>query len=218
MNISGILGQLLLWVIGNYFYDCIKEIKENKLSQAELQCLRTDFIKYFNELLSDLWLRENKLWEGWQILIWKNIYQAFQSWDLDINNIAYVSNNLDDSNATVTWINNYLVYWEYKNLLNDLKSHMNAYSNTVWLCVKEYSEANRNKLKRERLALDKFVSENIDELKTIFIDFMISISNPWLPQEEREELLKNKDIFPLEKYVPSVRKFFDKIDNRVLGE
>lgn len=210
--------QILISLWTTYFSSRIIEAQKNRLSEAEIESLRSDFVRYFNELLSDLSLRENKLWEGWQILIWKNTYQAFQAENLDINNIVYVSNNLTDSNATVTWINNYLVYWEYKNLLNDLKSHMNAYSNTVWLCIKEYSDANRNKLKRERLALDEFVSENIDELKTIFIDFMISISNPWLPQAEREELLKNKDIFPLEKYVPSVRKFFDKIDNRVLGE
>ena len=215
MDISGILGQLLLWVIGNYFYDCIKETKENKLSQAELQSLRTDFIKYFNELLSDLSLKENKLWEGWQILIWKNVYQElWQNW-LNVNNVEFISNNLTDSNPTVTWLKNYLEYWNYKDLLNDLKDKMNAYSNAIGLCAIDCSEINKNKLKTNRNALDGFVSENIENFKLLYADFLVSICNPWASQEEKEIVFKNKDLFLLEEYIPSIKKYFDKMENRV---
>ena len=218
MNISGILGQLLLWIIGNYFYDCIKETKENKLSQAELQSLRTDFIKYFNELLIDLSLKDKKLWEGWQILIWKNVYQElWQNW-LNVNNVEFISNNLTDSNPIVAWLKNYLEYWNYKNFFNDFKDKMNAYWNSIGLCAMNCVENNKNKLKLNRAALDEFVSENIENFKILYADFMLSISNPWASQEEKEILFKNKDLFLFEEYIPSIKKYFDKMENRVCVE
>ena len=73
------------------------------------------------------------------------------------------------------------------------------------------------KAKKERKLFDKYILDNLLELKKAYIDLMVTILHPEFNQQQRRYIINemvNKIDF--EKYIPAIKKFLNNIDNRII--
>ena len=131
--------------------------------------------------------------------------------------ISDIKTMVKTKNLFTAWLSEYMKKWDYAKLLNWLKFKFNSYLSVLLECARDYWNWDEKKLKKERKLFDKYILDNLLELKKAYIDLMVTILHPEFNQQQRRYIINemvNKIDF--EKYIPAIKKFLNNIDNRII--
>ena len=194
----------LWWVIK----DIIIYVKNKYFSWKNWQneSLEQDILEYFKEFYKEIKELDKKSNNKAK----KKLWELSDKWDYSLENF--------DDKFMKKYFDKYKKKWDYKKVFNDFEIKMNSYWSAVKECIENYWKNDWKKLKKERKLFDSFLDKNVSELKRWYIDFlMFSLFNDMLSSDTREKIInQNISLLDFEKYIPAIRKFLDKIDNRVL--
>ena len=194
----------LWWVVK----DIIIYIKNKYFSWKNWQneSLEQDILEYFKEFYKEIKELDKKSNNKAK----KKLWELSDKWDYSLENF--------DDKFMKKYFDKYKKKWDYKKVFNDFEIKMNSYWSAVKECIENYWKNDWKKLKKERKLFDSFLDKNVSELKRWYIDFlMFSLFNDMLSSDTREKIInQNISLLDFEKYIPAIRKFLDKIDNRVL--
>ena len=143
--------------------------------------------------------------------------ETYDKVKLENPEISDIKTMVKTKNLFTTWLSEYMKKWDYARLLNWLKIKFNSYLSVLIECARDYWNWDEKKLKKERKLFDKYILDNLLELKKAYIDFMVTILHPEFNQQQRRYIINemvNKIDF--EKYIPAIKKFLNNIDNRIL--
>ena len=210
MRIRGVMnfwvGDILsLWWVVK---DIIIYVKNKYFSWKNWQneSLEQDILEYFKEFYKEIKELDKKSNNKAK----KKLWELSDKWDYSLENF--------DDKFMKKYFDKYKKKWDYKKVFNDFEIKMNSYWSAVKECIENYWKNDWKKLKKERKLFDSFLDKNVSELKRWYIDFlMFSLFNDMLSSDTREKIInQNISLLDFEKYIPAIRKFLDKIDNRVL--
>ncbi len=194
----------LWWVVK----DIIIYVKNKYFSWKNWQneSLEQDILEYFKEFYKEIKELDKKSNNKAK----KKLWELSDKWDYSLENF--------DDKFMKKYFDKYKKKWDYKKVFNDFEIKMNSYWSAVKECIENYWKIDWKKLKKERKLFDSFLDKNVSELKRWYIDFlMFSLFNDMLSSDTREKIInQNISLLDFEKYIPAIRKFLDKIDNRVL--
>jgi len=194
----------LWWVVK----DIIIYVKNKYFSWKNWQneSLEQDILEYFKEFYKEIKELDKKSNNKAK----KKLWELSDKWDYSLENF--------DDKFMKKYFDKYKKKWDYKKVFNDFEIKMNSYWSAVKECIENYWKNDWKKLKKERKLFDSFLDKNVSELKRWYIDFlMFSLFNDMLSSDTREKIInQNISLLDFEKYIPAIRKFLDKIDNRVL--
>ena len=194
----------LWWVI----WQIISYLKKKFFSWTNWQneSLEQDILEYFKEFYKEIKELDKKSNNKAK----KKLWELSDKWDYSLENF--------DDKFMKKYFDKYMKKWDYRKVFNDFEIKMNSYWSAVKECIENYWKNDWKKLKKERKLFDSFLDKNVSELKRWYIDFlMFSLFNDMLSSDTREKIInQNISLLDFEKYIPAIRKFLDKIDNRVL--
>ena len=194
----------LWWVVK----DIIIYVKNKYFSWKNWQneSLEQDILEYFKEFYKEIKELDKKSNNKAK----KKLWELSDKWDYSLENF--------DDKFMKKYFDKYKKKWDYKKVFNDFEIKMNSYWSAVKECIENYWKNDWKKLKKERKLFDSFLDKNVSELKRWYIDFlMFFLFNDMLSSDTREKIInQNISLLDFEKYIPAIRKFLDKIDNRVL--
>ena len=194
----------LWWVVK----DIIIYVKNKYFSWKNWQneSLEQDILEYFKEFYKEIKELDKKSNNKAK----KKLWELSDKWEYSLENF--------DDKFMKKYFDKYKKKWDYKKVFNDFEIKMNSYWSAVKECIENYWKIDWKKLKKERKLFDSFLDKNVSELKRWYIDFlMFSLFNDMLSSDTREKIInQNISLLDFEKYIPAIRKFLDKIDNRVL--
>lgn len=199
-----------------------KKQKENK-SNPRMISLYSDMFDYFKEFFENLqsvngWVKS----EEWKVLLWLKDADL-DNWTLSVETLEKMMN---DKNSPINFhLENYMRNWDYVDVIDKWKIKLDAYGNILKECIDKYLDNNwenngnqyREKLKKERELFDEYLSDNLIELKKVYVDIIIGLLYPWIKEQDKRYIMYEVvDRLDFEKYMPIIKDFLDKIDNRVL--
>ena len=180
------------------------------------ESLQQDIVKYFKEFYLELTLTDKKEQNNnWKEILW-NTYDELKRMDAlitkDFEKKEFSRDQFEKA------FKNYMKEWEYGKLFNNAYIKMNSYWSTIKECIENYWNNDWKKLMKERKIFDEFLDENLKKIKEWYIDFILSWLFPKrLDSNSRKDIInKSVDKLDFEKYIPIIKKFLDKIDNRIL--